>query len=63
VPNPDYGSKEPWAVTPDDKSVQVFHKNAIRLEKAGLAKEFENESEPWDERIDLMVVGPAIVNI
>jgi hypothetical protein len=63
VPNPDYGSKEPSAIAPNDKSVQVFHKNAIRLEKAGLAKEFENESEPWEERTDLMVVGPATVNI
>jgi hypothetical protein len=60
VPNPDYRSKDKNAVAPDQEYVTVYHKHAIRIEKAGLAQAFHNESEPWDET-DLTVVGPEFV--
>jgi hypothetical protein len=62
VPNPDFGSKEPGAVRPGDKEITVYHSNAIRVEKAGLAAPFHDESEPWDEK-DVSVMGPAQVNV
>jgi hypothetical protein len=61
VPNPDYGSKAAGAVAPQAESIMVYHSNAIRLEQAGLAKAFHDESEPWEEKSDLTVSGPAIV--
>jgi hypothetical protein len=63
VPNPDYGSKDKMAVTPGDKEITVYHSNALRLEKVGLAKAFHNESEPWDEKADLTIIAPATVSI
>ena len=63
VPNPDFGSKESWAVAPGDREITVYHKNAIRIEKAGLAAAFHDESEPWDENTDVSVSGPAKVNV
>jgi hypothetical protein len=63
VPNPDYGSKDKGAVAPDDKDITIYHSNAIRVEAAGMAKPFHDESEPWDEKTDLTVVGPATVRI
>jgi hypothetical protein len=59
VPNPDYGSKDKWAVAPGEKKITVYHSNALRVEKAGLALPFHNESEPWDETADLTVIGPV----
>jgi hypothetical protein len=38
----------------------IGHKNAIRVERAGLVHSFHNESEPWEET-DLTVVGPEFV--
>jgi hypothetical protein len=63
VPNPDYGSKDKTAVAPGEKEVTIYHTNAIRVERAGLAKAFHDESEPWEERSDLTVVSPAIVSV
>ena len=63
VPNPYYGSKDKGAVAPGEKEITVYHSNAVRIEKAGLAKAFHNESEPWDERTDLTVIGPATVSV
>ena len=63
VPNPDYGSKEKGSVAPGDKEITVYHSNAIRVEKAGLAKPFHDESEPWDEKADLTIIGPAMINV
>ena len=60
VPNPDYQSKIPNAVAPGDKEITIYHRNAIRVENAGLAKPFHDESEPWDET-DPAVVGPSTV--
>jgi hypothetical protein len=58
VPNPDYGSKEKGAVAPGDREITVYHRNAIRVEQAGLAKAFHDESEPWDET-NPSILGPA----
>lgn len=63
VPNPDYlnpfGVTNP--VTPSDKTVKVYHSNAARIEKAGLAKPFDVESTEWNV-IDPSIVGPADVD-
>jgi hypothetical protein len=48
VPNPDYNSKAPGAVTPDAKQVKVYHSNALRVEDAGLAAPYKLESEAWN---------------
>jgi len=63
VPNPDHGSREKWAVAPGERDITIYHRNAIRLENAGLAKAFHDESEPWDEKVDLTVVGPETLRL
>jgi hypothetical protein len=60
VPNPDFQSKLPDAVAPDQKNITIYHSNAIRIEQAGLAAAFHNESAPWDET-DVSVVGPQVL--
>jgi hypothetical protein len=62
VPNPDYGSKDKEAVAPRERDITVHHSNAIRVEKAGLAQSFHDESEPWEEKTDQTVIGPAMVS-
>jgi hypothetical protein len=62
VPNPDYGSKEKWAVAPESKEIEVYHSNAIRVEKAGLAAPFHDESEPWDELPYRAVTAPTSIH-
>jgi hypothetical protein len=49
VPNPDYNNpfKVPKPVAPRLDEIRVYHTNAIRVEKAGLAWPFDLESEPW----------------
>lgn len=47
VPNPDYQSKENYAVAPKEREIRVYHSNAIRLEKAGLAQPFKVRVKPW----------------
>lgn len=47
VPNPDFGSKESDAVRPEDKTIEVHHSNARRLEAAGLAAPYLVKSRPW----------------
>jgi hypothetical protein len=63
MPNPDYGnpSKVPNPVAPNSQTIIVYHKNAIRLENAGLAKAYDLESEPW-QVTDLSIMGPADIN-
>jgi hypothetical protein len=63
VPNPDYKSASPGAVAPDQEGITVFHKNALRVEKAGLAKPFHDESDPWQEAVDQTIIGPAVVSV
>jgi hypothetical protein len=62
VPNPDYNSAAKYAVAPQDKFIVIYHDNALRVEKAGLAMPFDDESTPWDES-DPAVVGPATVSL
>ena len=47
VPNPDFGSSEPGAVRPRDQSLTVYHSNAQRLERAGLAAPYDIRSNLW----------------
>jgi hypothetical protein len=47
VPNPDYGSPASDAVRPRDRTLRVYHRNAERVERAGLAAPFNVESRPW----------------
>ena len=47
VVNPDYGSKIPGAIRPEDQTLTVFHTNAKRLEDAGQAAPFEVILKPW----------------
>src|ERR1043165_1574431 len=63
VPNPDYGSAAAGAVQPKDQWITVYHSNAIRVEKAGLAQPFHDESEPWDETSNFQVAGDTVVDI
>ncbi|MCH2201850.1 MAG: hypothetical protein MK102_07760 [Fuerstiella sp.] len=47
VPNPDYGQQGDGLVAPKQQKVRVYHKNAKRLEDAGLAKPFDLTSHRW----------------
>ncbi len=47
VPNPDYGRRGADAVRPQDRELTVYHRNAERLERAGLAAPYNIESRPW----------------
>jgi len=60
VPNPDYKSKRPDAVRPEDQKLTVYHSNAERLEKAGLAAPFNVMSKEWAGSTSLK--GPAVVD-
>jgi hypothetical protein len=60
VPNPDFDSKAAGAVAPKDKRITIYHSNASRIEKAGLANPFDNESESWDV-IDQFIMGPTSI--
>lgn len=62
VPNPDYGSKEKFAISPKDEMITVFHRNARRVEMAGLAAPFQVESDEWGVT-DSSISGPAVVVI
>lgn len=56
VPNPDHGNPQKLAspVAPDMEQILVYHRNAIRMEKAGQAAAFDVESKPWiDSRVML----------
>jgi len=56
VPNPDYG-KGP--IRPDQERIAVWHKNAIRVEKAGLAAPFDLESKEWTDKA---LLAPAQID-
>lgn len=60
VPNPDYQSKLPGAVAPSSKKVVVYHKNAKRLEDAGLAAPYDLRTKPWV--VDSKFFLPAVVD-
>lgn len=63
VPNPDFLSKDTNAVAPAEKTVVVYHKNAERLEKAGLAAPYDIVSNPWSMKADINISGPGIVDV
>ncbi|HEY6403840.1 MAG TPA: hypothetical protein VI479_20630, partial [Blastocatellia bacterium] len=47
LPNPDYGQTYAEAIRPQDQTLTVYHKNAERLERAGLAAPFNIRSKEW----------------
>lgn len=47
LPNPDYGLQSANAVRPQDEKIRVYHRNAKRMEDAGLAAPYDLESRPW----------------
>jgi hypothetical protein len=47
VPNPDFESTETFAIAPSRKEVKVYHTNALRLEKKGLAKPYPVLISDW----------------
>jgi hypothetical protein len=55
LPNPDFTSKEKYAIAPDRKEIRVYHKNAMRMEVEGVAKPFAVELLPWT------VADPALL--
>jgi hypothetical protein len=59
VPNPDFGNSN--GVAPDKKSIRVYHKNAMKVEAAGLATQFNDQSTDWSPS-DPDIVGPAEVD-
>jgi hypothetical protein len=61
VPNPDYKSNDPKAVTPSEDKVTVYHSNAKRIERAGLAAPYHLESGEWQVN-DQAISGPAVVD-
>ena len=61
MPNPDYGSTQPDAVRPQDQKLTVYHSNAQRLEKAGLAAPYDVRSEDWAVN-DARITAPAAVD-
>ena len=59
VPNPDFGSRAPGAVAPNERKVVVYHKHAKRLEDANLAAPYDLRTKPWP--VDLKFRQPAEV--
>ena len=63
VPNPDYSYPQKLGnpVASDKEKIAVYHRNAIRMEKAGHAAAFDIESNPWvDSRLMLeATIDPA----
>jgi hypothetical protein len=59
VPNPDFGN--PDGVAPDKRSVKAYHRNAIRVENAGYATQFDDQSTEWSPS-DPDIVGPGEVD-
>jgi len=60
VPNPDYGSKEAGAIAPKLNKIVVEHRNAKRLEDAGLAAPYKVQFKPW-QVTDARFTAPAEV--
>lgn len=61
VPNPDFGSIAKGAVAPKLKTVVIYHKNAKRLEDAGLAAPYSFQTTPWTA-IDAALRAPAEID-
>ena len=61
VVNPDYASKLPDAIRPQDKTLSVYHSNAKRLEDAGRAAPFQVVIKPWAVT-NAQLIGPVQIN-
>jgi hypothetical protein len=63
LPNPDFGNRFNVAkpVAADQKEIMVYHSNAIRMEKAGLAAPFDIASNGWFVT-DLSIRGPGTID-
>jgi len=61
VPNPDYGRVAADAIEPETKIIRVYHKNAQRLEKAGLAAPYPLRSKKWNIT-DPTISGEALID-
>jgi hypothetical protein len=62
VPNPDYGSTARNAVMPQADRVVVYHTNAQRIERAGLAAPYNIVSHPWTIT-DVTISGLGVVDV
>lgn len=62
MPNPDYGSTSPDAIEPEKRSFRVYHTNAQRMEKAGLAAPYKVVVGPWTVS-STALLGPASVTV
>ena len=61
VPNLDFQQTFQGAVEPSSKTIRVYHTNAKRLEKVGLASAFNLKSHVWSVS-DLQVVKAADID-
>jgi hypothetical protein len=61
VGNPDYRSKSPDAIRPQDETLTVYHSNAKRLEDAGQAAPYDVVLRPWPVN-DVGITGPAAID-
>src|SRR6266511_1953029 len=59
LPNPDYGDQT--GVRPQDRKLLVYHSNARRIERAGLAAPYHSASAEWQVR-DAAIAGPGEVD-
>ena len=61
VANPDYRSKAPDAIRPQDETLTVYHSNAKRLEDAGQAAPYDVVLRSWTVS-DGGIIGPATID-
>lgn len=62
VPNPDFKSTLPDAVAPDKEVITVYHKNAGRIENAGLANQYKVRSSEWDV-VNSAILAPKTIDV
>jgi hypothetical protein len=62
LPNPDYGSTTKDAVDPKSETTRIPHKYLQALVKAGLACDYNVESNVWDIT-NASVIGPEIIAV
>jgi hypothetical protein len=62
MPNPDFASHASWAIRPDLQRIAVYHSNAKRIERDGLAAPYDLETESWSVA-DPGALAPAEINL
>jgi hypothetical protein len=62
LPNPDYGSTTKDSVDPKSETTRIPHKYLQGLVKAGLACDYNVESNAWDIT-NASVIGPEIIEV